>query len=921
MPRQGDLQVTTSDGRTQRRHWIAVVALSCAFETLLLTKPLDAVPLAVADDLLLTCAGLVGGSASLRRSGRESGRLRRGWLLIGLGCMVFAGAQLGFATLAGLGEPTPDTSIPALLGVASIPLAGWGLVAFSGASLTSRAVTALDGCTVAVSMLFVSWVTVLGPVYRASDDRGEQITTLFYVGGSLALTALVLAVMARWRGDLLTLSLLAVAFAWVSITNAAYGLESVRGTYVTGHALIDLGWFSPFLLVALAAERPSARRSPADVARRWFLTLAIPYVALLVPIAILVAVLVSGESLDRFLEACGGTLLVLLMTRMLLTFMGYHALTTDLERRVVERTEAARISDVRLRALLRNSSDVIAVLDAADRFAYASPAAASVLGQRPEDLRGQLLRELVHPDDRTNTSKCLQQARTSRPSPVTLACRLLRPDGQWCHVEASITVPVDDPDLVEPVLNIRDVSDRVALQEELRVQATYDPLTALGNRRLFHERVRHALDRTRRTDETLSVLFVDLDHFKRINDSSGHAVGDEVLVQVADRIRSCLRPADTAARLGGDEFAVLLEGTSAEQARQVTDRVLAALEPPYQLADRTLVVTASVGVTSAVGGTRDGDTLLRDADVAMYQAKAQGRGRYAVFEPAMHAELVEQMALESELREALGRHQLRIEYQPVLELKNGTVTGVEALLRWRSSEDNDVPASIFIPLAEERGIIQQLDAWVLHAACRQVRYWQLRFPEHAALRVSVNLSAVELRSPDLAARVERVLHDTGLAAESLVLDITETAVLPDAHTVRDALQELRELGVGIALDDFGTGHASLSALRGLPLDAIKVDQSFIAGMDNGHSGRRLVGAIVSMAQALDLETVAEAVETPNQLAWLRRMRCGAGQGHLFSPPLEVGDLTRALADGITGVATPRIGFRKPVEERRNAAGA
>jgi diguanylate cyclase (GGDEF)-like protein len=497
----------------------------------------------------------------------------------------------------------------------------------------------------------------------------------------------------------------------------------------------------------------------------------------------------------------------------------------------------------------------------------------------------------------------------------------MRPDQRWCHVEASVTVPAEDPDIIGPVLNIRDVTERASLQDELRIQATYDPLTALGNRRLFHERLRHALELQGRSNEPLSVLFIDLDHFKRINDTAGHAVGDEVLVQVADRLRTCLRPADTAARLGGDEFAVLLEGTSAAQALQVAERVLTALEPPYRLSDRSLTVTASVGVTTADGGTRSGDALLRDADVAMYQAKAQGRDRFAVFEPAMHTELVEQMALEAELREALGRHQLHLQFQPILDLRHGTVTGVEAFLRWRSGEDNDVPAAMFIPLAEERGIIQQLDAWVLLSACRQVRHWQQRFPDHRALRLSVNLSAVDLRVPGLPDQVEAVLRSTGLPPESLMLEITETAVLPDATTVSRVLHELREVGVGIALDDFGTGYASLSALRALPLDEIKVDRSFVAGIDHGPSGRRLAGAIISMAQALDLDTVAEAVETPNQLAWLRKMRCGAGQGHLFSPPLEAGDLTRVLTDGLVGLPATRIGFRRPAEARRNATGA
>jgi diguanylate cyclase (GGDEF)-like protein/PAS domain S-box-containing protein len=900
------------------RPWHLAVAATVGFEALLVASPLGTVQLAVLDDSLLAAAGGIAAIATWRRSRHEVGRDRRGWLLLSLGCVSFGLGQAGFAAIAGNGSPTASpggTWADPLLALA-VPLAAAGLISLAGASLTSRLVTTLDACTVSLSVLFLSWAAFLGPIYHGTTSRSAEVTTLFYVGGSLAITAVVLVLAARWRGDAITLALIGVAFAWLSVTNAAYGVASTRNTYRTGNTLIDVGWFAPFLLIALAGQRGSPVREDSTE-RRTLLTLFVPYLAILLVAGTTAVFVVRHESFDLFLQLCGVTVVVLVLVRQVLTLSEVHALTLGLEQRVEDRTTELARSESRLRALLRNSSDVIAVLAEDGTFTYASPATHQVLGFEGAEIVGRSVLELVHPSDRMAASHVLAQV-TNRVMPVaTLSARLAHKTGLWRAVEATVSPRRDELESGGLVLNIRDVSDRAALEHEMRYQASYDVLTALANRRLFHERVRHALDRAARTGASLCVLFVDLDHFKRVNDTAGHAVGDEVLVGVADRLRECLRPQDTAARLGGDEFAVLLEDTSAALGATVAERIVAALSPPLHMSDRVLTVSASVGVAACVAGASNSDSLLRDADVAMYEAKAGGRSRFAVFHPDMHVRLIEQMELETGLRRAIENEQLRLEYQPLVDLASGEITGVEALLRWAGEHDNDVPPTLFIPLAEERGLIHQLDQWALHEACRQVRSWQERFPQHATLRANVNVSALELREPQLVSRVAAVLEESGLAPQHLMLEITETAVLPEPTMAIDLLGRIRDLGVGVSLDDFGTGNSTLSTLRKFPLDELKIDQSFVAGIDAGAGGRQLLGAVIAMAQALDLRTVAEAVETPNQLAWLRRLHCGTGQGHLFAPALSVLEMERVFTLGLAAVMSrPVVDVRTEAEARQ-----
>jgi diguanylate cyclase (GGDEF)-like protein len=434
-----------------------------------------------------------------------------------------------------------------------------------------------------------------------------------------------------------------------------------------------------------------------------------------------------------------------------------------------------------------------------------------------------------------------------------------------------------------------------AIAEQFTRDALHDPLTKLPNRTLLLDRLGLALSRAGRLGSLVAVLFLDLDGFKAVNDSLGHAAGDELLIQVAERVRGCLRPADTVARLGGDEFGILLEEVSdATEVHAVADRILDALRVPMTVQGKELVTGASIGVVLGASEEGAGD-LLRRADLAMYVAKAGGKDRHVTFEPAMHATALARLELEADLRRALDEGTLDVHYQPVCELPTGRLARMEALARWRHPRRGLVPPAEFVPLAEERGLIVPLGQWVLRRACRETREWQQLHPGEPPLGVAVNLSAGQLR-PGLVETVAEALGESGLAARCLTLEITESLLMDESATSLGYLTELKALGVRLAIDDFGTGYSSLGRLRSLPIDELKIDRSFVADIAPGATGGPLVTAVTAMARALGLEVVAEGVETFEQLRFLLGRGCDAVQGYLVGRPVPASTIRRLLAD-------------------------
>jgi diguanylate cyclase (GGDEF)-like protein len=435
-----------------------------------------------------------------------------------------------------------------------------------------------------------------------------------------------------------------------------------------------------------------------------------------------------------------------------------------------------------------------------------------------------------------------------------------------------------------------------AKTHEAMEQAFHDSLTGLASRALFLDRLDHALARAAREGTRLAVLFVDLDRFKNVNDSLGHVAGDYLLIGVAERLRSCLSADDTAARLGGDEFAVVLEavgddGRATRTARKIIDR----LRAPFVINGSEAFVDASVGIAFNDEGETDGKALIRNADLAMYQAKKDGKGRYEIFKPAMRSMFLGTVAMEAGLRRALDHGDFVLHYQPVVELQTGRITGLEALVRWQHPERGLVPPPEFIPLAEETGLILAIDRWVLDQACRQAAVWNARRPPDQYLTICVNLSARQLQQTDLPDFVAATLVRAGLDPRCLVIEITESLLLNDTEPTLARLHRLKDLGVRLAIDDFGTGYSSLAYLRRFPVDIIKIDKSFVAGTEEGADASALARAIVQLGQVLRLATIAEGIESAGQLAELRSAACPFGQGYYFSKPVAAAEIDELLS--------------------------
>lgn len=539
------------------------------------------------------------------------------------------------------------------------------------------------------------------------------------------------------------------------------------------------------------------------------------------------------------------------------------------------------------RSLVQNSSDIITIVDTDLTIRYLCPSITRIMGYDPTMLIGKSLADYIHPDDAARPLEMVLRTLTQPGNTPPFAWRQRHSDGSWLHTETIGTNLLHDPDVRGIVLTTRDISERVELNERLAYQALHDPLTGLANRTLFHTQVELALKKMEQVKKPLAVLFLDLDNFKTINDSLGHAAGDYLLTVVATRLVQSLRANDVAARLGGDEFAVLLETMhDIGDAGEVANRIIADMRQPAMLDGKEIFANVSIGIALYDADGEDADGLLRNADMAMYTAKRRNKGHFEVFQPHMREAVLRRIQMEADLQKAIARQEFTLHYQPIIDMQTGKISSVEALVRWEHPTLGMIPPLEFISIAEEAGVIVSLGRWVLQEACKQAKRWQQGYTCFAELKINVNLSARQLQDEGLVDDVKTILLQSRLDPHTLVLEITESVLMVEIETAIERLRAIRDLGVQLAIDDFGTGYSSLSYLRDFPVDIIKIDKSFIDTIGTKPDADAILQTIAALGDTLNLHVVAEGIEEQRQFSHLQNLGCEYGQGYLFSKPLK-----------------------------------
>ena len=540
-----------------------------------------------------------------------------------------------------------------------------------------------------------------------------------------------------------------------------------------------------------------------------------------------------------------------------------------------------RRSEERLRALVQHASDVIMVLQADGVVSYTSPALLRLLGYRQLERIGV---EIL-PDDEVGRANRFFADLMERPGEVAwIELPLRHIDGSFHWFEVGVTNRLDDPAVRGMVCNMRDVSERRAAQEQLTFQAYHDALTRLPNRWQFLERLEQALFDAATNHRQVAVLFLDVDRFKLVNDTLGHDVGDRLLVTVAERLQSCMRPTDVVARFGGDEFSLLLRNLrDPDVAIRVAERVIEVMRDPIRVGDHELFVSVSIGIAISVGGEERASDLLRQSDHAMYVAKDEGRARFELFDPQSAPHMMERLELEGDLWRAIDHGELVVQFQPELELASGRVIATEALIRWQHPTRGLIAPDRFVPFAEESGLIVAIDRLVLREACGWAHQWSTMVREEHPIVVSVNLSPRFMRQDDLVGEITRALDETGVDPRCLQIEITERSALTDLEVTSMKLRQIRMLGVRVAIDDFGTGYSSLSYLKRLPIDVLKLDKSLLDTIDTVDADVAIVQAAITMGHALGMKITAEGVERVEQADRLRELGCDTAVGWLWSP--------------------------------------
>jgi diguanylate cyclase (GGDEF)-like protein/PAS domain S-box-containing protein len=873
----------------------------------------------------LCVAALAAAIAFLVRAWSFTGRIRWGWNFIGLGVLSWGVGQAYWVYLEsfrGDEVPFPSAADLGYLGLVLLIPIGLLILPSSAQALANRARSVLDGLMVATSLLLMAWIFVVEPLITAGGDSALALfISLTYPLGDVVIVTIVVYMLALQRqrrrnaGQLMLLGAGIVAFA---VSDIGYAYLNLIGAYASG-GVADIGWFAGFCLILLAARKPLAEHCGADDQDDQDAEQsgeAQPFGVLLPYVVVLAALLTSVVGFARtghsnaFVVYARSALILLIVGRQLLTVLENRYLTRNLETRVADRTAELFASEQRFHALVQHSSDVVTVVGADATVLYQSESVQRVFGWRARVLTGRRLTGLIDPESAARLDEAMRSVSGRPYATAVLEVSVRHRDRGHRQAEMTITNLLGDPSVGGLVLNTRDISERKELQEQLVHEAYHDSLTQLANRTLFRERLSEALEQRHRDDD-VTVLFLDLDGFKEVNDSLGHLAGDQLLVQVAVRLRESVRVGDMVARFGGDEFAVLIQAPlGSADAELVARRIVDGLDAPFLIDTRDIHVAASIGLASAgligenpavAGEAGEAEQLMRNADLAMYRAKSAGGSCYASYDPQMFSGLVERLELEADLRAALDRGELRLHYQPTIELATSTVVGFEALVRWQHPTRGLISPLDFIPIAEATGLIVPLGRWVVTEACRQAVAW-VREGFTGELKMAVNVSVRQFDRGNLAAVVADVLAETGMPAHQLILEMTESVLMTDTEENLAELVRLKALGVKLAIDDFGTGYSSLAYLRRFPVDKLKIDRSFVERLGE-KADDALANTIVQLGHSLGMTTVAEGIEEYGQLAALRAMGCDFAQGFYFSRPVPADEAGRLLWESRSATLT------------------
>jgi diguanylate cyclase (GGDEF)-like protein/PAS domain S-box-containing protein len=812
----------------------------------------------------------------------ERGPLRSGWLLLAVALGLYL-LGLTIATISWLHhvDPFPGPAdvcycaFDVVLALATISLIRAAAVRVPWVQFS------LDGTIFIVGFGAFFWFLVIRPAASATElDFLRQALSLGYA--ALDCVLLLMLGMLLLTGGRRVPLLLLTGFATMFLGDILWSLAKVRGYYLPGQFqdVLYLCCYAPIAIAGREQMRTLGAPVRSMSSTSDALARSLPYAAMLA--AFLVLVYFSRSNIGG--PAPIMTMVVFALTLLLMVRQGVMLRGDAL----VRERKAARIVEDRYASLIANASDVIMIVAGDGMVRFVSPACERTLGLKPEALVGRNLNDLWSGEDREKLRAFLAEvaaAPTGTVGPVEL--RIER--GNRRHVIESVGSNLSqDPAVQGLALNFRDISERKALEEQLRQLAFHDPLTLLANRNLFRDRVQHALTLAQRGQSSVAVMFLDLDNFKNINDSLGHDAGDRLLQAVAQRIVKTTRSSDTVARLGGDEFAVLVEGIATiTEVQRLADALIATLDVPFPLNGMEVRVGASIGVAFSAreSGT---ETLLSNADIAMYHAKAAGKNRHVTFQTQMQDMLQERLRLEADIGRAFSREEFFLEYQPIVDLGTRSLLGVEALVRWRHPEAGVLPPARFIHVVEECGQIDKLGRWVLRRACQDLCNWRGAIAGASGLRLAVNISGQHLQHGELVHDVAQALHESGFEAENLVIELTESTIMYNTDANLERFHRLKALGVRLAIDDFGTGYSSLSYLHRFPIDILKIDRSFVSRLTNSDNGPELASAVITLGETLGLDTVAEGIEMEPQVAALLALGCVAGQGFLFAKaaPLE-----------------------------------